>query len=430
MDADIDQVRSQCRDCNGSAPSNAKEPMLTPPEPEYPWQLTVMDYFETSGCYYLVIADRYTGWPELYRQNGKAVTLIKTCRNLFAQFGIPEEIASDGGGPFSSYEWSQFLKQWAIFWRKSSANFPQSNGRAELAVKSCKRMLQSNTGADGSLDTAKVTKALLQYRNTPVSGIGMSPAYMMFGRQLRDALPSSPTTWEPSTMSYHDRYGPQSKVWREIKYARELAHARKQAKVIERYDANAKPLMPLSVGDSVSVQNQTGTKPLRWDRTGVVVERLQHRQYLIKADGSGRTLLRNRCHLRKIDPMTRDRSAYDVNRPVESAPTKDNQEPKSQDKPLFVPGQLRDGTEVIDPIDDETLVDDTPPPPPFTTPPACPPACPPPNDIDTGATLDEEEAAPPLRRSGRIRNPPKILTPTMHGKHHDESSGYADPDAL
>ena len=99
-------------------------------------------------------------------------------------------------------------------------------------------------------------------------------------------------------MSYHDRYGPQSKVWREIKYARELAHARKQAKVIERYDANAKPLMPLSVGDSVSVQNQTGTKPLRWDRTGVVVERLQqHRQYLIKADGSGRTLLRNRCHL-------------------------------------------------------------------------------------------------------------------------------------
>ena len=418
MDADIDQVRSQCRDCNGAAPSNAKEPLLAPPEPEYPWQLTVMDYFETSGCYYLVIADRYTGWPELYRQNGKAVTLIRTCRNLFAQFGIPEEIASDGGGPFSSYEWSQFLKQWAIFWRKSSANFPQSNGRAELAVKSCKRMLRSNTGADGSLDTAKVTKALLQYRNTPVSGIGMSPAYMMFGRQLRDALPSSPTTWEPSTMSYHDRYGPQSKVWREIKHARELAHARKQAKVIERYDANAKPLMPLSVGDSVSVQNQTGTKPLRWDRTGVVVERLQHRQYLIKADGSGRTLLRNRCHLRKIDPITRDRSAYDVNRPVESAPTKDNHEPTFQEKPLFVPGQLQDGTEVIDPIDDETLVDDTPPPPPFTTPPACPP----PNDMDTGATLDEEEAAPLPRRSGRTRNPPKILTPTMKGKHHDEIS--------
>ena len=180
------------------------------PEPEYPWQLAVLDYFELTGCYYLVIADRYTGWPELYRQNGKAITLTKTCRNLFAQFGIPEEIASDGGGPLSSYEWSQFLKQWAIRWRKSSANFPQSNGRAEPAIKSCKRMLRNNTGADGSLDTAKVTKALLQYRNTPIAGIGMSPAYMMFGRQLRDALPSSPMTWEPSTMSYIEKYGPKA----------------------------------------------------------------------------------------------------------------------------------------------------------------------------------------------------------------------------
>ena len=416
MDGDIDQVRAQCRDCNGTAPSNTKEPYSSPPEPEYPWQLTVMDYFDLSGCYYLVIADRYTGWPELYRQNGKALTLIKTCRNLFAQFGIPEEIASDGGPPFTSHEWKQFLNQWAIRWRLSSANFPQSNGRAELAVKSCKRLLRSNTGADGSLDTAKVTKALLQYRNTPIAGISMSPAYMMFGRQLRDALPTSPVTWEPATMSYQDKYGPRSDVWKEIEQARELAHARKQAKVIERYNEKARPLTPLSVGDCVSIQNRSGTHPLRWDRTGRIVERLQHRQYFVKADGSGRTLLRNRCHLRKINPSTTDQSAFDINRPVvEPTPSTDS----SQDRPLFVPGRLQNGTEIIHPIDDGDASMNTPDPstdaPPVNQQPE--PSLVPQNNNDNEAM---NSMPPPPRRSTRKHNPPKILSPSMHGKHHDD----------
>ena len=417
MDADIDQIRSQCRDCNGAAPSNAKEPLTSPPEPEYPWQLTVMDYFEQSSHYYLVIADRYTGWAELYRQNGKAITLIKTCRNLFAQFGIPEEIASDGGGPFRSHEWTQFLKQWAIFWRKSSANFPQSNGRAELAVKTCKRLLRSNTGPDGSLDTSKVARALLQYRNTPIAGIGMSPAYMLFGRQLRDTLPCSPMTWEPVTMSYHEKYGPQSRVWKDIQEAREIAHARKQAKVIERYDSNTKPLTPLSVGNSVSIQNRNGTKPLRWDKTGEVVERLEHRQYLVKADGSGRTLLRNRCHLRKINPVTRDQSAYDISQPI--AP---NQE---LNEPLLIPGQLQDGSKIIHPI--ETHVDLPTEEIPSTEPLEQP------NDLSpnteestedniTTTTTEEQHTAPLLRRSTRTRNPPKVLSPSMRGKRHEDVS--------
>ncbi len=193
MDADIDQVRAQCRDCNEMATSNVREPLADCKEPEYPWQLTVMDYFDKEGMNFLVVADRYSGWPELFRQDQKAMTLVKTCRRLFAQFGVPEEIAHDGGPAFKSYEWRQFLRQWDIHQRKSSAYNPQSNGRAELAVKSCKRLLTNNIDAQGSLDGAKITRALLVYRNTPIAGIGMSPAFMLFGRQLRDALPSAPS---------------------------------------------------------------------------------------------------------------------------------------------------------------------------------------------------------------------------------------------
>ena len=404
MDSDIEQVRAQCKDCNNSAPSNHKEPLAPLPEPEYPWQLAVTDYFEVAAVNYLVIADRYTGWPELFRQNGKAITLVRTCRNLFAQFGVPEEIASDGGGPYKSFEWLQFLLQWGIYHRKSSANYPQSNGRAELAVKTCKRLLQSNTDGSGNIDTARVTKALLQYRNTPVAGVGMSPAYMLFGRPLRDALPSNP---EKRVMSYAQKYGERSDVWNEIQAGRELANSRKQAKLVERYDEHTRPLEPLSVGDSVSIQNRSGPKPLRWDRTGRVVERLENRQYLVKSDGSGRVLLRTRLHLRKIEPSTRDMSAYDVHRPVGNMPNRSGDSPDSNhsQEPLLIPGTLGNGTRIIDPIEPPEVVQSDP-----------MPTVPPPTQILEPAPVPRDT----VRRGLRERNAPKRLEPVMHGKRHEE----------
>ncbi|KAK8372273.1 hypothetical protein O3P69_009101 [Scylla paramamosain] len=51
---------------------------------------------------------------------------------------------------------------------RGPAHYPQSNGRAEAAVKSAKRMLRLNIGPTGSLDTDKLSAALLQYHNTPL----------------------------------------------------------------------------------------------------------------------------------------------------------------------------------------------------------------------------------------------------------------------
>ena len=55
MDSDIDQVRAQCKDCNEGAPSNIKEPLSSSPDPEYPWQQIVMDYFDLAAVNYLVV---------------------------------------------------------------------------------------------------------------------------------------------------------------------------------------------------------------------------------------------------------------------------------------------------------------------------------------------------------------------------------------
>ncbi len=415
MNSDIEQTRAQCRDCNEGAPSNVKEPLMLSTEPEYPWQKAVLDYFESAALKYLVIADRFTGWPELYRQNGKSMTLVRTCRNLFAQFGVPEELSFDGGPPFDSYEWKRFLIQWDIATRLSSANYPQSNGRAELAVKSCRRMLRSNTDGHGNVDTAKMTRALLQYRNTPSAITGMSPSYMLYGRQLRDALPSIPTTRDPTTMSYTEKYGEPSTTWSDIKSRREVAYAKKRVSTETRYNADKHHLAPLSVGDSVSIQNRSGSHPLRWDRTGVVVERLENRQYLIKSDGSGRVLRRTRTHLRKIHPETRKHVIPDIDNGAKDT---------SLDDPLLIPGCLRDGIKVIDPLEpctprgntDEVVGSES----------SAPPDVPPTLDAVGGASpttpvVPSVVAPQPLRRGTRQRNPTKILSPVMHGKHHDET---------
>ena len=104
----------------------------------------------------------------------------------------------------------------------------------------------------------------------------------------------------------------------------------------ERYDEHKSPLAPLSVGDSVSVQNREGNKPLRWDKTGQVVERLENKQYLVKNDGSGRVMLRTRGHLRKIKPCTRSSWWPDVY-------PAGQEESAQEEVPLHIPGGMDAG---------------------------------------------------------------------------------------
>ena len=70
-------------------------------------------------------------------------------------------------------------------------------------------------------------------------------------------------------------------------------------------------LPPLAVGDTVRIQNQTGNRPLKWDKTGRVVDVRQFDQYLVRVDGSGRTTLRNRKFPRKYSAV------YDATPPTQ-----------------------------------------------------------------------------------------------------------------
>ena len=197
MNACIRNHRNQCADCNQIAPSQSAEPLILTTSPEWPFQQLCTDYFEHEGSSYLTIVDRFSYWLNIYHLPNTTTTLslITHLRSLFTSYGVPEEIASDGGPQFKSSEFKNFLHSWGIRHRLSSAEYPQSNGRAELAVKTAKRIILNNT-IRGSLDTDKAARALLQYRNTPIQHLGLSPAQILFHRQLRDHLPNNPSHYQ------------------------------------------------------------------------------------------------------------------------------------------------------------------------------------------------------------------------------------------
>ena len=181
--------------------------------------------------------------------------------------------------------------------RKSSAYFPQSNGRVEVAVKTAKRLLISNTGPTGSLDHDNFLGAMLQLRNTPDPDCNISPAQILFGRPLRDALSFANRLEKFSNPNIRP-------LWRQAWAAKEDALRVRMTRTTESLREHSRPLRPLTIGERAFLQNQQGTSPTKWDRSGTIVESRGHDQYLVKVDGSGGLTLRNRRFLRAYTPAT------------------------------------------------------------------------------------------------------------------------------
>ena len=298
----LQTTRDSCEPCDRIAPSQPFQPPVPPMVPTMPFEAIAADYFELGGYYYLLSVDRFSNWPEVKQikkseNNSGSSGLIKALKHLFAGFGVPMELSSDGGPEFKSHILNDFLSRWGVHHRQSSAYHPRSNGRAEVAVKAMKRLLQDNVGVNGEIDSDRYTQAILQFRNTPDSDSGLSPSEVLFGRPLRDILPIPPRT----QIFDNHRVRP---LWKEIWEQKEDALRTRFGKQVESLSAKTRDLQPLSVGDTCRVQNQTGHHPTKWDRTGVVLQINDNNQYLIKMHGSGRITLRNRKFLRKIQPLT------------------------------------------------------------------------------------------------------------------------------
>ena len=285
MSTSIKNYRITCLDCQENAPSQTAEPIIQSAAPEWPFQQICMDYFFIGDHAYLVVVDRYSGWPSVFHFKPGQTTapyLLSVLRNHFASFGVPEESSSDGGPQFEADAFKSFLHQWGIHFRLSSVGYAQSNGCAEVGVKSMKRLLHNNISANGSLNNDKILRALLEYRNTPLPDVNLSPAQILFHRQLKDAIPTH-------RKQYHLH-----KEWVIAANKREQIFAHKNKAIQLYYDKKTRLLPELPVGTKVLIQG----KNKKWTKQGEIVEALKYRQYQVKVYGSGRITLQNRRFLR------------------------------------------------------------------------------------------------------------------------------------
>ena len=293
---DIHRARTSCKACCRNAPSQAALPATTPECPETPFEAVFADFFEESGHHYLVAGDRLSGWVEVYSSpvgsaKAGAKGLIAHLRTMFTTFGVPNNLSSDGGPEFSASATHDFLSLWGVYHRESAAYHPQSNGRAEVAVKKAKRLLKTCIGPNGSLNNDRFMMGMLQLRNTPDADCKLSPAQILFGRPLRDGFSFANRGPKFNNTAVHP-------IWRDAWAAKESALRTRFARSVEKLNSNARVLPQLHAGDRVFIQNQNGSHPNKWDRSGVVLENIGYNQYRIKVDGSGRITNRNRRFLR------------------------------------------------------------------------------------------------------------------------------------
>ena len=138
---------------------------MTHPLPDYPWQRVAVDLFEQNGLHLTVQVDMYSRFLEIANlPTTSSTAVIAKIKNLFARFGVAQEVLSDNRLQFSSAEFRTFADSWGFKHTTSNPYYPQSNGTTESAVKNAKRVTSQPDPC----------KALLAYHSTPIQANGLS----------------------------------------------------------------------------------------------------------------------------------------------------------------------------------------------------------------------------------------------------------------
>ena len=187
IDQDLETKVKNCSQCQQHQATPAKAPLHPWEWPQRPWSRIHIDHAGPFlGQLFLIAIDAHSKWMEVeIVSSTSAQCTIRKLRAMFATHGIPDVLVSDNGSGFTSEEFDVFMRRNGIRHITTAPYHPSSNGLAERAVQVLKSGLKKNQTGDIQM---QLSRFLFQYRTTPHSTTGVSPAELLMGRQLRSAL--------------------------------------------------------------------------------------------------------------------------------------------------------------------------------------------------------------------------------------------------
>lgn len=110
------------------------------------WFIDFMGLFSISfGYLYILVGIDYVSkWVEFVpcRHNDHKTVLRFLKENIFARFGTPRAIISDGGKHFCNKPFEALMKKYGVTHKVTTPYHPQTSGQVELANREIKQILE------------------------------------------------------------------------------------------------------------------------------------------------------------------------------------------------------------------------------------------------------------------------------------------------
>ena len=274
LDHELEDLTKSCPECLSQRALPPKAELHPWEWPTHPWHRIHVDYAgPVDGRYFLVIVDAHSKWVDIYPTSGTtSKETIKCLQHSFSQFGLPVSIVSDNGPCFTSNEFQDFTKISGIRHITTAVYKPSTNGLAERMVQTLKKALRIST----SPLQLTLDRFLFNYRLTPHSTTGVSPAELMFGRRLRSRFD---LLWPSDTVSAKVAESQQVQRRNHTGTPRTVEFSPESSVMIRNYTPGGNKWIPSTVMERTGPLSYRCILPM-----GVVVKR--HQDQMIKRSNS------------------------------------------------------------------------------------------------------------------------------------------------
>ena len=137
-----------------------------------------------TGEKLLVLVDYYPKFPVIeISKNTDSRTVINRLDSVFSLFGFPQDITTDNGPPWNSYEIKKYFEDRNMNHIRITPLLPRSNGQAERFMRMIKKTIQDAINQQVNWREA-LKYMLLNYRNTSHPATNEKPSTLFYGREI------------------------------------------------------------------------------------------------------------------------------------------------------------------------------------------------------------------------------------------------------